>query len=188
MKKRKFIPLLAALLILAASLTACKQSPPTAEIPVDGTSSSVLKAWTGEFSEDALVDAIRTYEAQYQAVTFDAVKESQGKAPGETSYLSFATDFEVASCTVSRLSSVNESDPNGELHTYIDRMVETKIDRNTVTIHTGWWHGGGDWVKKIPVWSYLVRMTDTQGTTHWYYFHTDYSMFMNSAAGGEINE
>lgn len=130
----------------------------------------ILKAWTGDFSEEKLLDAINKYQSNYDNIVFKSTIEMEN--------VSFETDFEVASCSVSRLSRVDENDIKCEMTSYIDQFIETSFEGHKVTIATDWWNVDGDWVKNHTIWSYLIRMTDKDGNVHYYYFRTDYSAFM----------
>ena len=90
---------------------------------------AVMEAWTGDFSEDKLIHAINEYENNYTPI---------GVGEDVTSVLSFETDFEVSSCSVTRLSKVDYEDINGELNGYIDLSLETYYEGKTVTVSTGW--------------------------------------------------
>ena len=140
-------------LISTLPLAACKT-------PSTGSNQAphVLKAWTGDFSEEKLLDAINKYQSNYDNIVFKSTTEMEN--------VSFETDFEVASCS------------NCELTSYLDLYVKTSFDGHKVTIATDWWNVDGDWVKNHPIWSYLVRITDKGGNNHYYYFRTDYSAFM----------
>ena len=152
-------------LISTLPLAACKT-------PSTGSNQAphVLKAWTGDFSEEKLLDAINKYQSNYDNIVFKSTTEMEN--------VSFETDFEVASCSVSRVSRVDKNDTNCELTSYLDLYVKTSFDGHKVTIATDWWNVDGDWVKNHPIWSYLVRITDKGGNNHYYYFRTDYSAFM----------
>ena len=134
---------------------------------VEMANDSLLKAWMGTFNEEALRTAINDYQSNYHVVTLDGT--------GKIAYVSFETDFEIAGGSVSRLSPTDNADINVELNGYIDLDVGIRFDGNRVTIETGWWYRDGDWTQNYPVWSYLVRLKDGDGTTHYYYFRIDYT-------------
>ena len=130
--------------------------------------SNVMKAWSGEFSEGELKSAIKKYQRNYANIELN----------NGTSDVSFETDFEVSSCSVSRLSRTDDTDMEIELHSYIDLVIETKHDGSMVTIPIDWWYAGEDsWVNDYLVWSYLVRVKDTYGNSSYYYFRVDYSAY-----------
>ncbi|MBR2907566.1 MAG: hypothetical protein IKC26_05915 [Clostridia bacterium] len=148
------------------------------------TNSSVLKAWTGEFSEDKLKAAINEYQSSYHNIVFAGNGEG---AHIEAVDISFETDFEVSLCSVSRLAPVDDTDINVELNGYIDLALIPDCDGKRVTVDAGWWHGDDDWVQSYPVWSYLVRLTDADDTVHYYYFRVDYSTLGAALTDNEIN-
>ena len=130
---------------------------------------TVLKAWSGEFSEEELKSAINEYQKNYTIIAL----EKNGK-----SSISFEADFEVSSCSVTRLSLVDDTNIEVELDSYIDLWIETNCDGRTVTIPINWWYAGDDsWVNDYFIWSYLVRVKDTNGSNHYYYFRVDYSLY-----------
>ena len=155
---KRMLPFLLAL-IVAMSLASCKAS--------QQPKSEILKAWTGDFSEETLTKTIKKYKRNYQPIV----------AEGEDtiSEVSFETDFEVSSCSVSRLSTVDDSDINVERKGYIDLYIPAKCEGKKITISTQWWYRENDtWVKDYPIWSYLVRVEDAEGTAHYYYFRVNY--------------
>ena len=130
---------------------------------------TVLKAWSGEFSEKKLKSAIKKYQSNYTNIVLEH---------GSAASVSFETDFEVSSCSVIRLSRIDDTDTLIELRSYIDLFVETKCEDKTVTITIDWWYAGDDsWVNDYLVWSYLVRVKDVSGSSHYYYFRIDYSAY-----------
>ena len=130
---------------------------------------NVMKAWSGEFSEENLKVAINDYQMNYANVVLEK---------GGMSSISFETDFEVSSCSVARLSRTGNVDIEVELNSYIDLFLETNHDGRTVTIPLEWWYTGEDsWVNDYWVWSYLVRVNDVNGINHYYYFRVDYSAY-----------
>lgn len=127
------------------------------------------KAWSGEFSEEKLISAINEYKNNYTNVVLEQ---------GGASSISFETDFEVSSCSVIRLSRIDDTDIEVELNGYIDLFLETGCDGRIITIPVDWWYtGGSSWVNNYFVWSYLVRVKDANGSEHYYYFRVDYSSY-----------
>ena len=156
------------LILLVGCQEAQTQNPETSS---DDTSitSNVMKAWSGEFTEKELKSAINKYKSNYTNIVLEK---------GSASAVSFETDFEASSGSVSRLSRVDDTDIEIELNSYIDLFIETKCDGGTVTIPIDWWYRGDDrWVNDYLVWSYLVRVKDATGNIHYYYFRVDYSAY-----------
>ena len=140
----------------------------TSSIATNKTS-NVMKAWSGEFSEEKLKSAITEYQSNYTNIVLEH---------GSAASISFETDFEVSSCSVSRLSRTDDTDIKTELHSYIDLFIETKCNGLMVTIPIDWWYAKNDsWVNDYLVWSYLVCVKDTNGSSHYYYFRVDYSAY-----------
>ena len=142
-------------------LVGCQGNQPSnAEAP--NKSANVLKAWSGQFSQEELMSAIHEWKSNYTNI----VLEKDG-----ASNLSFETDFEVSSCSVIYLSPVDDTDISVELNGYIDLSVQTESKGKTVTVSIDWWDSEDDYL----VWSYLIRVKDTDGGNHYYYFRVDYS-------------
>ena len=139
-------------------------APPREEI-ID----NVLKGWDGDFSEDILRDVIREYEDRCSPIVF---------AEGDPPRIVFSTGFTVTSCSVGRLSFVDDTDIEAELYGYIDTLPETEILNDTVTIYTDWWSTRSEFLTKYPIWSYLVMIKDESGTNHFYYFRVDQSSYV----------
>ena len=134
------------------------------------TNSNVLKAWSGEFSEDKLKSAINEYQKNYTNIILE---------DGSTSSVSFETDFEVSSCWVSHLSPADDMNIEIELNSYIDLVIETKCEGKTVTIPIDWLYKDDDSGVNDPlIWSYLVGVKDANGSSHYYYFRVDYSAYV----------
>lgn len=153
-------------------LVGCHETPPkNQEASSNFTSKSmnVLKAWSGDFSEEKLKSAINEYQSNYTNIVLEK---------DNTSSVSFETDFEVSSCSMGRLSRTDDTDIEVELNSYIDLFLETNYDGRTVTIPLDWWYTGEDsWVNDYLVWSYLVHVKDANGSNHYYYFRVDYSAY-----------
>lgn len=140
----------------------------TSSIATNKTS-NVMKAWSGEFSEEKLKSAINEYQSNYTNIVLEKDNASS---------VSFETDFEVSSCSMGRLSRTDDTDIEVELNSYIDLFLETNYDGRTVTIPLDWWYTGEDsWVNDYLVWSYLVHVKDANGSNHYYYFRVDYSAY-----------
>lgn len=130
-------------------------------------SNEVLKAWSGEFSEEKLKSAIHAYQTEYT----DIVLEKDA-----VSSVSFETDFKASSCSVIRLSRADDTDADVELSGYIDLWIQTDCNGKTVTVPIDWWYTNGNGQNNdCFVWSYLVCVKDVYGRSHYYYFRVDYS-------------
>ncbi|MBE6666123.1 MAG: hypothetical protein E7603_07905 [Ruminococcaceae bacterium] len=155
MKKFTAFVLTFAILIL---LVGCQETHPQ--------NTNVLKAWSGKFSEEKLKSAITEYQDNYTNI----VSEKDN-----VSTVSFETGFETTACSVIRLSPTDETDIEVELHGYIDLSVGANCDGTTVTVPINWWYANDDSrINDYFVWSYLVRVKDTFGGDHYYYFRVDY--------------
>jgi hypothetical protein len=156
MKKLIAFVLTFAILVLLAG---CQEAKPQ--------NTNVLKAWSGEFSEEKLKSAINEYQGNYANIVLEK---------GDVSTVSFETDFKATSCSVIRLSPTDDTNTEVELNGYIDLFLETHCDGTTVTVPIHWWYAENDsWVNDYLVWSYLVRVKDAFGANHYYYFRIDYS-------------
>ena len=129
----------------------------------------VLKAWSGEFSEEKLEAAIKEYQSNYTTINLGGDRAVN---------ISFETDFETSSCSVIRLSPANDANIDIELHSYIDLSLETSCQNRTVIVPVNWWYtNDNSRLHDHSVWSYLVRVTDTNGSNHYYYFRVNYSAY-----------
>lgn len=128
--------------------------------------SGVMEAWVGEYSEEKFVNVTKEYQTRHDPI----VAEGENKITS----VSFQTDFEIASCAVTKTSAVDPQDAAFEQRGAIYLAVETSFDGKTATVFTDWWYDGDDWTADYPIWSYLVCVKDTDGAEHYYYFRTDY--------------
>ncbi|MBQ7379707.1 MAG: hypothetical protein IJW70_08565 [Clostridia bacterium] len=158
--------------ILLVLLMGCQENPSqNTETSSDATNKipNVMQAWSGEFSEEELKSTINEYQKSYTNIVLEE---------GSASSVSFETDFDASSCSVIRLSRTDATDIEIELNGYIDLFVETNCDGRTVTIPIDWWYAREDsWINDYLVWSYLVRVKDVNGNSHYYYFRVDYSAY-----------
>lgn len=163
MKKHKMFTFV---LVVAMLLAGCNHPQSsggeTLHTSENQTKNHVLAAWTGEFTEDKLQKAIKEYQEHY--TPFDSDK------PTGITKVSFETDFDILEYSVSRLSSVDDSDANIELNGYIDSSIQTEQEGRKISVDTGWWYSSDGWTQNFPVWSYLVHVKDSAGTVHYYYF------------------
>ena len=168
---KKIISLLLAFIVVILLVGCQENQMQSTETSSDATDkiSNVLKAGSGEFSEEEIKSAINEYKSNYTNVVLER---------GGAASVSFETDFEVSSCSVTRLSQTDDTDIEIELHGYIDLFIETNYEGRTVTIPIDWWYQGEDsWVNNCLIWSYLVRVEDVNGNSHYYYFRVDYSAY-----------
>lgn len=126
----------------------------------------LLKAWVGEWTEDKRMNAISEYRQHYKSVIMNGANGA---------HTTFETDFDATTAQVVCVAKVKDQDKDFELHEYTDMYIKTECSDNKVTVHTEWWYLGGDGVTRYPTWSYLVRVEDSEGTEHYYYFRVDYS-------------
>lgn len=158
---KKLIALMLASILLL-SLAGCGH-PEEAEPGDDRPGETILKAWTGEYSKNKREEAIREYQRNYSNIVFEDAEDA--------ATVTFEVEHDVASCYVSMVAPVSQSDMEVEVDGYIDLFVKTEYQDNKVTIHTGW-----GLEESRPVWSYLVCVKDTEGAAHYYYFRVDYTM------------
>ena len=151
------------------SFVGCKKIQPQNAETTTSKAENVMKAWSGAFSKEKFKSAINEYQNNYSAVALQK---------GDKSSVSFITDFDMSSCTVTSLSRVDNNDIEFELQSSINHYVESNCNGRTITIPVDWWYTGDDSrVKDHFVWSYLVRVKDTEGSNHYYYFRVDYSAY-----------
>ena len=169
---------IALLLMFALLLTGCKPLPPDSTKPTNDTQPSatteaapkhhLLYAWTGQFSEEDLEQAIKEYQQNYTPIVFEGADDA--------SAVSFEPGFDIEKISVARLSKVDDRKIDVEMRSYLDLHIETKCDGRKITIATDWWYDDPtSWTRQIPVWSYLVYVKDRAGEVHYYYFRVKYS-------------
>ena len=127
----------------------------------------VLEAWTGDYSEAQFKNTIQEYHTNYTPIV--------AEENTELTSVSFKTDFKISSCAVHKVSFVDSADLDAELSGGIYLNVETTYQDKEVTVSTNWWYNTDDWTHDYTIWSYLVRVMDTDGVSHYYYFRTNYS-------------
>lgn len=133
-----------------------------------GDEESILKAWTGEFTEEKLNSAIKEYKTNYKNIIF---REGAWQ-------VSFSIGFQTSSCVVVRTSIVDENNAEFELNEgALDFYPNVDVNINKVAylpIYTA---------KELPencsIISYLVCAENYAGEEHYYYFRVDYSGINN---------
>lgn len=129
------------------------------------TDKNVIKAWSGDYSEEKRKDVINNYVKNCTPVTFQNI--------GDNKSVSFEVDFDVVSGYTAIISAVDNSDINKELNGYTDNIIRAQTDGKKVTLDVSIWYN--DSLKqRYRVWSYLVNLEDTDGNIHFYYFRVDY--------------
>ena len=126
----------------------------------------LLEVQTNEFTDENRTDFINDYVSNYTPVVMQEEWENHK--------VSFEVNFDVASCRTILISRVDDNDISVELNGFIDSLLLGEVDGKRVTLDIGWWYDG-DWSQTFPVWSYLIRLTDTEGNEHHYYFRVEYS-------------
>ena len=126
----------------------------------------LLEVQTNEFTDENRTDFINDYVSNYTPVVMQEEWENHK--------VSFEVNFDVASCRTILISRVDDNDISVELNSFIDSLLFGEVDGKRVTLDIGWWYDG-DWSQTFPVWSYLIRLTDTEGNEHHYYFRVEYS-------------
>ena len=146
--------LLVAALVACTVVTVCFLTNPLS----DDKRENVLSAWAGGYSNEKLLAAIEEYERKYTPFTnTDASYE-----------VSFDVGFEIATCEVSRIAGVSESDPEFEMTYFFDWHDTVNHSGSNVIVTVIYPNFR---VHEYPSqWSYLVRATDTDGNEHYFYF------------------
>lgn len=131
---------------------------------------NILKAWSGELTKEKLKWAIEEYRKNYTNIVLEEDTDLT---------VSFEVDFPAASCSVTRVSSVDDSDSDceweeGVLNFYLD----AELDNKTVTVSILDFDSN---MEKYPVVSYVVRVKDIKGEEIHYYFRVDYSNLTNTS-------
>ena len=131
---------------------------------------SILKAWSGELTKEKLKWAIEEYRKNYTNIVLEEDTDLT---------VSFEVDFPAASCSVIRVSSVDDNDTDceweeGVLNFYLD----AELDNKTVTVSI---LDFDSTMEKYPIVSYVVRVKDIKGKEIHYYFRVDYSNLKNTS-------
>ena len=175
---KRIVCLILMCMLLLSMLSACGKQPndppeTTAATDPPATTEAapkhhLLYAWTGQFSEEDLEQAIKEYQQNYTPIVFEGADDA--------SAVSFEPGFDIEKISVARLSKVDDRKIDVEMRSYLDLHIETKCDGRKITIATDWWYDDPtSWTRQIPVWSYLVYVKDRSGEVHYYYFRVKYS-------------
>lgn len=134
-----------------------------------GDEESILKAWTGDFTEEKLKSAIDEYKTDYKNIAF---REGAWQ-------VSFGIGFKASSCAVVRTSIVDENNVDFELNEGIlDFYPDGDVNINKIAylpIYTA-----DELPQNCSVISYLVCAENNRGEEHYYYFRVDYSEIKNN--------
>ena len=131
---------------------------------LQGNKKNVMFVCDGFVSDDKLLETFDVYQKQYQPFTVQ---------PNPT-YISFDVGFPVKGCKVTRVSFVDESDLEEELHSYIDSRIGQLSEGNTIKLDTSWWYSSGEWTQQYKLWSYLMLIEDMDGQEHYYYCRVNF--------------
>lgn len=154
----RFGCLLFVCLILLSTMVSCAETPQSKE-----EKGSVIFGWKGEFSERWREWTIIRYQNNYTPLLYEAYSD--------TGVFTFEVDFEVQSASVPLLSRVSSNDVDDEMHGYVDMMPDVSTSGNSVTVNIS----QVTIDENTGVWSYLVKVTDTEKVTRYYYFRMDYT-------------
>ena len=118
----------------------------------------VMKAWTGEFSEDKLTETITAYKAEYTPIKLD-----------DTWKIIIPVDEAASNHLLPRIAYCGESFE--ELGSYIDLagISELNKDSHEITIDCSWLNDPDSWVHKHPMWSFLIMVTTQSDENVFYY-------------------
>lgn len=122
----------------------------------------VIYGWSGEFSKENRRETIARYDTE---------EGIPAELDGSKS-ISFEVDFEVKDASVSLLSKADKENIYDEMDRYVDRFVVMSKEGNRITINLDWWNAA---TTSHCLWSYLVRVVDTNDMVHYYYFRIDHS-------------
>ncbi|HCS72536.1 MAG TPA: hypothetical protein DIW17_01490 [Clostridiales bacterium] len=122
---------------------------------------NVMKAWTGDFSEEKLKQTIDKYKSDYAPFRVSNREDAQN--------VTFYVKDDLDNFAVSRISSVGEN--YEELESYIDLAIDASydMDAHTITIDVSWWYDASDWAQNYKTWSFLIRTVLEEQQTYFYY-------------------
>ena len=179
-KKPAFWIILVAVVALAVTGVCFLTDPPKAiKDPSAGTEGPTkydftdidYYEWTGEYSKDAHLAAISGYV-------------QDGKQP--VSYpngsllrnVQISVPFTIESCEVISPGPVPDGNADHEYTYRTYTYIPTYIEGTTAYIDISGWHrhiSSEDILSKYTIWSYIVKIMDTENVEHYYYFRVDYS-------------
>ena len=136
---------------------------------------SILSAWTGRLSTERLKYAIAVYSKYYTNIVFKEDTDFK---------VSFDVDFEIAECSVVRVSCVNAVNIYFELGEGLNFSLDAYFDNKTVNVPILEY---GSTMEKYPIVSYLISVKDVSGEEHFYYFRANYSNLKNTSNQGASN-
>lgn len=162
MRKNK-IRLVTMLLLLATMSTLFASCGPDITAAAE---ESLLLAYedTVVFNADdvsAVIDHYRESKVPY------AVSEKKAK-------IIFPVAFDAANSTVMLVSCVDDTTPELEMRSYSSQEVPSSVDGNEVEVDVSWWYDADSNINQTTTWSYLIRVMDTEGVFHYYYFRVNY--------------
>ena len=197
---KKFIVLVAFLLVVAILLIACaggleqmKGTEDTTAGSDTGHPNATSAASGNEDPAGQISNAEKVQDSKYIAVaangeflSFDEIKKISaiykdgyepvvsGKEDGVRE-ISLETDYNISQYTLYRVMRVDESKTDSERYGYTGQKPQVRRSGRKLTVDIGWWHRSNGWVKSYPVWSYILCIEDTAGTFHNYYFRVEYA-------------
>lgn len=132
---------------------------------INNSQKNIYNAGTVKLTEDERENIINEYQNSYSPIVAGNISISK--------YVLIEVDFDINVCRVQLLSPVDDND-NTELNCVYDTAVHTRKKRNDILIDIGSWYES-DYNHEYTVYSYTVRVEDSDGNDHWYYFRVDYS-------------
>lgn len=124
---------------------------------------NILHAWSGEYSDDNLTEAIKKYEESYKPITVSKKSE-----------LTFPVNIKAKHVSL-RLAAAEENNPTFEISRVLNHDVKTEIRTEEIFVDIGWRYGSSNGMKQ-SLWSYLVTVTDENDVKHNYYFRVSYDL------------
>ena len=123
----------------------------------------ILKAWTGDFSQDKWKEAIITYKAEYTPFSL-----------GDTWQITFTIDEDISGYRLPIIAYCD--DEFGEMTSYIDSSGYSSYNEETheLTINNSWLSDTDSWVHKHNTWAYLIKAATTSGETVYYYLRVTF--------------
>ena len=143
--------------------------------PDDG---SLLYLGTGEISEQAYKDA----QSRYESGGYTPIVSTK-----KTDRVSIKTDFRIKSVDANGPSMVVKGFSELDTRTYLS--IQTEKSRKEALIDVGWWYESEKSDFDSGLWSYIVRITDSDGAVHNYYFRVKYGESVDNSISviGEDN-
>jgi hypothetical protein len=117
----------------------------------------------------AHIETINKYQQEYKNIVLSAADTNP--------FVTFTVDFDIASCSIVRVYDVTEKGAEYEITRSYYYALYAQVEGNKIIVPVDFWLTGGSIIQRLDMIAYLLRIKDTNGVFHPYYFRVDYSAF-----------